>query len=136
MERAKVEEDLRSQVVTLETANTVLEERVAGLDQAVNTMQTHLKTTEDALNKQVQRLIYSPKCRIFNATIRNQSGLHFTKFILTSLQINEGKERESELQNTVDEKNNKVDDLENKVKVRSEKHWEQILKQMDWVKYR
>ena len=59
MERAKVEEDLRSQVTTLETANAVLEERVAGLDQAVNTMQTHMKTTEDALNKQVQRFIFS-----------------------------------------------------------------------------
>ena len=52
-ERAKVEEDLRSQVVTLETAKAVLEERVAGLDQAVNTMQTHMKATEDSLNKQV-----------------------------------------------------------------------------------
>ena len=57
MERAKVEEDLRSQVTTLETANAVLEERVAGLDQAVNTMQTNMKSTEDALTEQVQRFI-------------------------------------------------------------------------------
>ena len=62
MERAKVEEDLRSQVATLEAAKTVLEERVAGLDQAVNTMQTHMKSTEDNLNEQVQRSLDSSAC--------------------------------------------------------------------------
>ncbi len=56
-ERIKIEENLKTEISDLEKSKAVLEERVSGLDQAVNTMQTHNKTQEETFNKQV-RYVY------------------------------------------------------------------------------